>query len=111
LNDTRIKYISFAKLSPLEKNYQYPADVDARTVYIADTGNHCIRRLVISKAHVDTFAGICGSPGFKDGPFGINQLKNPEMVGIDDNGIVFIYDAGNNYIRMVNADGYMKTLI
>ena len=80
-------------------------------VYIADKDNHCIRRLVVKKAHVDTYAGVCGTPGFKDGVFGTNLLNSPELVGVDAEGYVFIYDAGNQYIRMVDQNGYMTTLI
>lgn len=40
------------------------------------------------------------------------MLNTPELVGVDDNGIVFIYDAGNQYIRMVNSTTrVMSTLI
>lgn len=107
-----IKYISFANLSPLERNYQYPVGIDPRIIYIADSGNHCIRRLIVSDANIDTFAGVCGTPGFKDGPLGINLLNTPEVVGVDVFGNVFIYDAHNHYIRMVNVTtGVMSTLI
>jgi hypothetical protein len=27
-------------------------------VYVADTGNHCIRRISLSSSHVDTIAGV-----------------------------------------------------
>ena len=54
---------------------------------------------------------MCGTAGFKDGPLGTNLLNRPELVGVDAEGMVFVYDAGNSYIRMIDKDGYMHTLI
>jgi len=51
-------------------SFEHDMEIDPRIVYIADMGNHCIRRIVIKQANVDTFAGICGVPGFKDGLYG-----------------------------------------
>jgi hypothetical protein len=65
----------------------------------------------VQETEVQTFAGICGTSGFSDGPEGSNLLNTPELVGVDALGYVFIYDAGNNYIRMVDPDGVMSTLI
>eukprot|EP00826_Nyctotherus_ovalis_P019863 TRINITY_DN16175_c0_g1_i2.p2 TRINITY_DN16175_c0_g1~~TRINITY_DN16175_c0_g1_i2.p2 ORF type:complete len:109 (+),score=7.03 TRINITY_DN16175_c0_g1_i2:836-1162(+) len=34
------------------------------------------------------------------------------MVGVDEEGNIFVVDGGNGYIRMINgSDGYMSTLI
>lgn len=88
----RVKYIPFADLPVNERNYQYKSDEEPRVAYIADKGNHCIRRLDVSKRNIDTYAGTCGTPGFKDGPAGQNFLNSPEMVGVDAEGFLFIYD-------------------
>ena len=68
INFRRVKYIPFADLAEKDRNYQYGPEVEPRIAYIADRDNHCIRRLEVSKRNVDTFAGQCGFPGFKDGP-------------------------------------------
>ena len=61
---------------------------------------------------MDTYAGICGTDGFKDGQLGMNLLNTPELVGVDAQGYVFVYDAGNKYIRMIDPDtGYMHTML
>jgi hypothetical protein len=39
------------------------------------------------------------------------MLNTPEMVGLDSFGNLFIYDAGNNAIRMMEPNGYLHTLI
>lgn len=79
--------------------------------FIADTNNHCIRKVDMITAEASTFAGQCTQPGFKDGPLGINRLNYPDNIGIDDEGNIFINDSGNNYIRIVDRSGFMKTLI
>jgi hypothetical protein len=63
------------------------------------------------QADVSTVAGICGQAGFADGIFKTNMLNYPEMVGVDPLGYLFIYDAGNKAIRMMEPNGYLHTLI
>ena len=48
---------------------------------------------------VYTIAGICGTYGFSDGPYGKNLLNTPTSLGIDNVGNIWIYDYGNRYIR------------
>ena len=79
-------------------------------VYVADTKNHCIRRIVLKQRNVETIAGVCGRPGLVDGVFTTNKLNRPELVGVDPEGYLFIYDAGNAAVRMVDLDGVMHTL-
>jgi len=80
-------------------------------MFISDTGNHCIRQLNLNTAEVSTFAGICGTSGFKDGPLGVNLFNEPKGIGIDNLGNLYIYDSGNNYMRMIDYNGYVYTLI
>jgi hypothetical protein len=67
----RVKLVPFTsgEKKEFDPNIHY-SGIDSRVVYIADAGNHCIRRILIKQANVDTFAGICGVPGFKDGIYG-----------------------------------------
>jgi len=64
----RVKYIPFADLTPKQLNFSYDPAIDPRIAYIADRENHCVRRIEVENKNVDTFAGICGQPGFLDGP-------------------------------------------
>ena len=105
----RVKLVPFPPkiLNP----FVYDTLLDARVAYVADMGNHCVRRIVVKLANVDTFAGICGEPGFKDGIYGSNKLDRPSLVATDHNGTVYIYDSGNKYIRIVDpATKFMKTM-
>jgi hypothetical protein len=99
IDHKRVKYIS------LYRDYEpfsYEKDKDPREAYVADTGNHCIRKLSVEQAYVSTVAGICGKPGFADGPLSQNMLNSPELVAVDAEGYLFIYDAGNSKIRMMH---------
>jgi hypothetical protein len=49
--------------------------------------------------------------GFKDGERGINRFRYPEHAGIDVLGNLFVHDQGNNYMRIISPDGYVKTLL
>ena len=113
IDHKQVKYISFARINKNELNETSRFDglEEPREIYIADSENHCIRRIVVRQANVDTVAGICGKPGFKDGVFSTNQLNRPEMVALDAQGNMFIYDGGNDAIRMVTISGTMVTLI
>ena len=59
-------------------------------VYVADTGNHWIRRISLSDSNVETVAGICGTSGFLDGPLGVSLLKSPELVVVDTLGNIYL---------------------
>jgi len=61
---------------------------------------------------VTTFAGICGNPGHVDGPFTQNKLNRPELIAVDAQGYIFIYDAGNEMVRMIEpGTGIMHSMI
>ena len=76
-------------------------------LYIADTGNHCIRE--IAATIISTFAGLCGSPGSAGdgGPATQAALTSPTGVTIDRSGNVYI--AENCQLREV-ANGIITTI-
>lgn len=107
VNEKYVKFIDFTT----DQDLLGVTDVIGITyVYVADTGNHCIRRISLSTSHVETIAGICGTPGFLDGPYTNNLLNSPELVSVDSQGYVFIFDDGNNYVRMMDLNGDLYTL-
>jgi uncharacterized protein (TIGR03437 family) len=78
------------------------------TIYISDTGNHRVRR-VISGVMI-TVAGN-GAKGFNgDGPGQAVSLNSPNGLCVDPAGNVYIADTGNNRIRAVSPDGVVKTI-
>lgn len=55
-------------------------------------------------------AGKCGSSGFLDGPIGYNRLNSPRNIGVSRKGVVYFFDSGNEYIRIVDLSGSVSTL-
>jgi sugar lactone lactonase YvrE len=75
----------------------------AGNVYIADSGNHRIRR-VDRRGVITTVAGN-GTPGATgdDGPAGAALVKDPKTLATDPSGEnLYIADTGNNRIRRIN---------
>lgn len=78
---------------------------DGFNLYIADTGNHAIRR-VDRFGVIMTFAGT-GTAGFsgEGGQARMARLQSPHDVAVATNGtdvLVFVADTGNHRIRMVD---------
>ncbi|MGH9785484.1 MAG: BACON domain-containing protein, partial [Terriglobia bacterium] len=79
-------------------------------VYIADRMNHRIRR-ISPDGIISTVAGSSSS-GFSGdgGPANAATLLNPEGLGIDAGGTLYIGDSQNYRIRRVNAAGTIETV-
>ncbi|MYC82097.1 MAG: hypothetical protein F4X19_08405, partial [Acidobacteria bacterium] len=89
-----------------------PSDVAvdaAGSLFIADSGNHRIRR-VDPSGIITTFAGT-GKPGFSGdhGPAVQGRLNRPQGVAADSAGNLFIADSRNHRIRRVNPSGTITT--
>jgi sugar lactone lactonase YvrE len=83
----------------------------AGSLFIADTYNHCIRR-VDAAGLLSTIAGRCGMKGFGgDGGDAADALLSaPHGVAVDAAGAVYIADTENHRVRKVNADGVIETV-
>jgi len=77
-------------------------------VYVADTGNHAIRK-VTPDGVVTTLAGT-GQPGWRDGPGAQAQFDGPMGLAVDAAGRVIVADAYNDRIRAIAPDGTVATL-
>jgi hypothetical protein len=90
--------------------YPWGVAVDsAGIVYVADWGNHTIRK-VTADGVVTTLAGLAGSPGSADGTGSAARFYHPEGVAVDSAGIVYVADYDNETIRKVTPDGVVRTL-
>ena len=73
-------------------------------IYIADSSNHCIKKVSASTLKITTVAGT-GYPGFSgDGMVATSaQLYNPLAVAVDRVGNLYIADSYNHRLRKVTA--------
>ncbi|WP_353572210.1 Ig-like domain-containing protein, partial [Candidatus Albibeggiatoa sp. nov. BB20] len=93
-----------------ELAYPYDVALDAAgNIYIADYGNHCIRK-VDTSGIITTVAGI-GTSGYSgDGGFAIAaELNTPRSVAIDSTGNIYIAEEYNHCIRKVDILGIIST--
>ena len=79
-------------------------------LYIADTGNHRIRRVAPS-GQITAYAGngMLGSSG-DGGPATEATLNSPGALAFDSRGNLYIADTGNHRIRRVSPDGIISTV-
>lgn len=77
-------------------------------VYVADTGNHVIRKIA-PDGTVTTLAGS-GIAGFADGQGAQAQFNGPVGVAVDEEGVVYVADTYNDRIRRIAPDGTVATL-
>ena len=98
------------RLAGLSYPSQVAVDPTSADVYVADSGNHRIRR-IDSTGMISTFAGN-GNPGFSgDGDSAVHAaLNTPEGIAIDPAGRLIIADTYNNRIRAVGIDGRIMTI-
>lgn len=88
-----------------EARFNFPtgivADEKNLILYIADTGNHTIRKTDLKINQVTTIAGIAGQAGTEDGVFGISKLNEPRGLEIIYP-FLYIADSENHAIRRLN---------
>ncbi|NJC03256.1 sugar lactone lactonase YvrE [Xanthomonas sp. 3272] len=80
----------------------------AGNLYIADTGNHAIRKRT-PQGVVTTLAGD-GSAGSRDGAAAQARFNGPIGVAVDAQGRVYVADTYNDRIRVIAPDGQVSTL-
>jgi sugar lactone lactonase YvrE len=93
--------------------FDFPSGVaadNAGNLYLADTDNHTIRKIVASTGAVTTFAGAAGISGNADGTGSAARFNNPSGVAVDGTGNVFVADTLNHTLRKVTSLGVVSTL-
>ena len=72
------------------------------TLYVSDGANHRIRQVDPGEqGQVRTLAGT-GQIGSRDGEVSLARFNNPQGIGLDDQGYLWIADSDNHIIRRIN---------
>lgn len=77
---------------------------DGINLYVADSGNFLIRKIVISTGEVTSVAGTQGAPGSVDDPVGASAKFN-DLNGITTDGTSLFVTDSNNTIRRIALSG------
>ena len=101
--------------TPSNARFNLPLGIttDGPNFYVADWGNHKIRKIVISTGEVTTFAGSAsGSSGSADNATGTSAtFQNPMGITTDGTNL-YVTDALNHKIRKIVIDnGTVTTLV
>jgi sugar lactone lactonase YvrE len=106
--------------------FNFPADIAVApngVLYVADSGNHCIRAIA-SNGAVTTLAGDLGSaddinldygqtytsvPAQLDGKGAAARFNGPSGIAYAPAGFLYVSDTGNQIIRKVKLDGTVTT--
>ena len=82
---------------------------DNGNIFVADTGNHTIRKIT-SSGLVTTLAGFPGQKGSTDGVGSAALFYLPQGVALDGAGNVYVADTYNQTIRKITPAGLVTTL-
>ncbi|MFY9574616.1 MAG: IPT/TIG domain-containing protein, partial [Blastocatellia bacterium] len=77
-------------------------------VYVADTGNHRLRRIA-TDGTVSTMAGS-GTAGLQDGAGAQARFNSPRGLAFDNGGNIYVADTGNSAVRFISAGGNVSTV-
>jgi large repetitive protein len=85
----------------------------AGTLYIADTGNHTIRKIDPATGFISLVAGTPTVSGFggDGGPAASGLFNKPLGLAMDPSGNLYIADQSNQRIRKISASGNLSTVV
>ncbi len=77
-------------------------------VYVCDTGNHLIRK-ILPDGTVTTLAGTAGVSGNVNGNGTAAKFNAPRGIAVSDSGVIYVADSGNHTIRKITPAGLVST--
>ncbi len=85
-----------------DARFQAPRGIttDGVNLYVADTNNHTIRKIVIATGAVSTLAGVALSSGSSNGVGAAAMFRFPEGITTDGT-YLYVADSGNHTIRKI----------
>lgn len=91
-------------------NQPYGITTDGTNLFVTDSQNHTIRKIVISTGVVTTIAGTAGSSGTADGTGSVARFNRPQAVTTDGVNL-YVADSYNYTIRqIVISTGVVTTI-
>jgi hypothetical protein len=78
-------------------------------IFVADTGNHVIRRIT-PLGQVTTLAGLATVRGHTDGKGLKALLDSPASIAVDSHGVLYVTNGHDNLVRRISPDGEVSTL-
>ncbi len=78
------------------------------SLYVADAGNHCVRR--IADGQVVAIAGLAESWGDADGAGADARFNGPVDLAIAADGSLYVSDGNNHTIRRISPEGVVTTI-
>ena len=81
----------------------------AGNLYVADTNNDTIRKVVLASGAVTTVAGQAGASGATDGTGSQARFFFPSGVAIDAAGNLYVADTDNSTVRELAPSGVVST--
>ena len=77
-------------------------------LYVADTGNHTIRKITAAGV-VSTLAGLAGSSGTTNGTGSAARFSSPRGIAVDGSGNVYVAEPMSETIRRITPSGTVTT--
>ncbi|WP_367154822.1 RHS repeat-associated core domain-containing protein [Methylomonas sp. HYX-M1] len=99
--------------SALQAKVAYPegmAITGNGVIYVADSGNHRIRR-ISPDGVITTFAGSTAGFSGDGGQAKQARLYYPSNIALGRDGSLFVSDSGNDRIRRISPDGLISTIV
>jgi len=98
--------------SPASARFNYPTGIttDGESIYVADTYNNTIRRIMLSTGEVNAIAGTAGSQGSEDGIGTAARFFQPCSIATDGTNL-FVADSSNSTVRKIVISTAVVTTI
>jgi hypothetical protein len=80
------------------------------SLYVADTGNDTIRKVLVPSGATSTFAGSAGEAGFEDGSAALARFSSPDgIAGVGS--ALYVADRGNHAVRRISTSATVTTIV
>lgn len=83
----------------------------AGNLYVADNGNHTIRKIVIATGVVSTFAGTAGGDGWTDAVGSAARFHFPDGVALDSSGNLYVTESFWSHVRKITPNATVSTFL